>query len=75
VATAAVERDDELAAVREALRGQYQVERELGRGGMGVVYLALDGGRDRRVAVKILPPAPRRRPPPSDAPASIIIPG
>src|SRR5687768_4834555 len=32
----------ELSALTEALAGQYQVEREIGRGGMGIVYLARD---------------------------------
>jgi eukaryotic-like serine/threonine-protein kinase len=42
----------ELAA---ALSGQYELEREIGRGGMGVVYLARDVRLDRRVAIKTLP--------------------
>ncbi|MEM0984199.1 MAG: protein kinase [Planctomycetota bacterium] len=35
--------------------GPYRVERELGRGGMGVVYLGVDPRLDRQVAIKMLP--------------------
>ncbi|MHC5113095.1 MAG: protein kinase domain-containing protein [Planctomycetota bacterium] len=35
--------------------GPYHVDREIGRGGMGVVYLATDTKLDRQVAIKVLP--------------------
>ncbi|HKP30609.1 MAG TPA: protein kinase [Gemmatimonadales bacterium] len=47
---------DLTAAVQAALGHQYRLERELGRGGMGVVFLATDLTLDRAVAVKIISP-------------------
>ncbi len=47
---------DGLSRLQAALAGQYRIERELGRGGMAVVYLAHDLRHDRPVALKVLHP-------------------
>ncbi len=47
---------DPLARLQTALRGRYLIERELGQGGMSIVYLARDVKHDRQVAIKVLKP-------------------
>ena len=47
--------DAELAELATVLGREYTIERELGRGGMGVVLLARDLRLDRPVAIKVLP--------------------
>ncbi|MGI9036166.1 MAG: serine/threonine-protein kinase, partial [Pyrinomonadaceae bacterium] len=42
--------------VGATLDGKYRIERELGRGGMGAVYLATHLGTERPVAVKVIVP-------------------
>jgi len=46
----------------QTLDGKYKIERELGRGGMGTVYLATHLGTERPVAVKVIAPQFMERP-------------
>ena len=48
---------DPLAATAATLGDHYQLERELGQGGMATVYLARDQKHSRPVAIKIMHPA------------------
>jgi serine/threonine-protein kinase len=52
----------EFLALQTAVAGTFSIERELGRGGMGIVFLARDVALDRPVAIKLLPPAFVERP-------------
>jgi tRNA A-37 threonylcarbamoyl transferase component Bud32 len=52
----------EFLELQAALAGEYSLQRELGRGGMGIVYLARDVQLDRDVAIKVLPPDLARTP-------------
>ncbi len=47
---------DQVDRLTEALKGRYDIQRELGSGGMATVYLAKDARHDRDVAVKVLHP-------------------
>ena len=48
---------DRRAELEHALSGRYLLERELGRGGMAIVWLVHDLHHDRPVALKVLDPA------------------
>ncbi len=47
---------DLLEQLKSSLESRYAVERELGRGGMAIVYLARDVKHNRQVAIKVLRP-------------------
>jgi len=47
---------DILGRLTQSLADRYQIERELGQGGMATVYLAEDIRHERKVAVKVLRP-------------------
>ncbi len=49
--------DQILELLRTATIGEYEIHRELGRGGMATVYLAHDIALDRKVAIKVMSPA------------------
>ena len=55
--TVAIEQDPQLLEKLQAELGdEYILEKELGRGGMAIVYLGRDARLGRKVAVKVLPP-------------------
>src|SRR5688572_27294798 len=45
-----------IPSLASALHGRYQIDREIGAGGMATVYLARDLKHDRHVALKVLNP-------------------
>jgi serine/threonine-protein kinase len=47
---------NDLPTFREIFSEHYEIEAELGRGGMATVWLARDPKEDRRVAIKVLKP-------------------
>lgn len=47
---------DQIDRLRTAFAGRYDIEREIGAGGMATVYLARDPKHDRQVAIKVLRP-------------------
>jgi len=48
--------DDLLEELREAIGDTYDIERELGRGGMSLVFAATERALSRRVAIKVVRP-------------------
>jgi len=53
--------DETVPKFPATLAGRYRVDREIGRGGWAIVFLAHDTAHDRPVAVKVLRPSARAR--------------
>jgi serine/threonine protein kinase len=53
--------DETVPKFPPVLSGRFRVDREIGRGGMAIVFLAHDTTHDRPVAVKVLRPSARAR--------------
>ncbi|MEQ1693161.1 MAG: serine/threonine-protein kinase [Gemmatimonas sp.] len=49
--------DDTFLRLQALVAGRFSLEREIGRGGMGIVYLARDVALERPVAIKVLIPS------------------
>ncbi|MFN2636300.1 MAG: protein kinase [Gemmatimonadaceae bacterium] len=45
---------DPIASLRSALRGRYEIQRQIGQGAFATVYLARDARHERSVALKVL---------------------
>ena len=45
---------DPIAPLRTALRGRYEIERQIGQGAFATVYLARDLKHERKVAIKVI---------------------
>ena len=45
---------DDIARLTSAVADRYQIDREIGRGGMATVYLSRDVRHNRNVALKVL---------------------
>ena len=58
--------DETVPRFPATLAGRYRVDREIGRGGWAIVFLAHDTAHDRPVAVKVLRPSARERAAPRD---------
>ncbi len=57
-----MQQDSSFIELQRTVAGRFSLDREIGRGGMGIVFLARDVHLDRAVAIKLLAPDHSRRP-------------